>query len=143
MAVPDRWYFLRHPEGFSPEMFNIFCAACRIWKAKLQAYEREWQVLPTFSSLPLPGYVFSEPELRDNSHIAAFGVGSDGNYVELKLLEEEFPSELYGHYPLWFHLDLDFGRQESNGWFPNLEWHPIVPDRESVRDSIFYQKPSN
>ena len=139
----NRWFHLRHPEGFDDTFFQTFRAECRIWRAYIEAVLEGWDYLsPGRSGIPKPVYEFGEAMLEEDGKVVTFSIGGEVSYGALKFFEDEFPQQLYMDFPLWFRLDLEFGRRDLLGWSPVTRWWPLIdPEkREAVRSSPLFQR---
>ena len=141
--TPNRWFLLRHPEGFPEPLFRAFRAQCRIWRATLEATVESWDDLSYGRlAVPKPRYEFGEPDLSEDRTIASLALGGELSHGAMKILEDDFPHALMHDFPLWFRLDLELGRRDLLGWFPETRWWPAVdPEKAAeLRRSPLFQR---
>jgi len=130
----DRWYYLRHPEGFRPDLFDSVRSGWLLWKADVEASIRHWRHMD-LRGIPQPEYEWYEPELSDDAKLITIPVGGQGTYGSFKVFEETVPDFFHRYLPYWFRIDLETGRRDSAGWFTDTTWGWIVApeDREGHR----------
>lgn len=55
---------MRHPEGFTDELFECFRASCHIWRTYVETTLTVWEYLPAFQIFASkPEYEFADPEI--------------------------------------------------------------------------------
>jgi hypothetical protein len=128
---PNRWFYIRHPNGFSPKMFECFKAQCRIWRAHVEAIRDNWEYIDILSSNEKSeqGYIFFEPQLSEDGQVVKLGLGGEPSYSELLTFEDNFPEDLYKYFPIDFQLDLELGRPSSPG--EKIRWWPLYSEEET------------
>jgi hypothetical protein len=129
----NRWYYLRHPEGFSAELFECVISGLALWRTDIEARLRHWTQLGVGGVVPQ--YEWYAAELSDDKKLITIPVGGDGSYGSYHLLEETVPEMFRRYLPPWFVVDLETGRRDTAGWFPEITWVPCYPpdQRESAR----------
>lgn len=132
--APDRWYYLRHPQGFTPDLLECVRSGWVGWKTHVEAVVRHWNHVSRRGGAP-PEYEWYEPELSADQNIVTIPIGGKSTYGSYHLLEEVFPQMLYGYLPQWLCIDLETGRRDTAGWFPETSWHSLIApaDRENYR----------
>jgi len=93
----NRWLRLRHPEGFSVEMFDCFRSGCALWLAYVNVSIQERERLQINDGAPQ--YTAFPPELSDDRLVASLPLaahstlGSRARYEDLAsyLLRDFFP----------------------------------------------------
>ncbi|MCA9685879.1 MAG: hypothetical protein KC457_27125 [Myxococcales bacterium] len=131
MSEANRWLHLRHPDGFSDEMFAMFAAHCRIWQAYTKAVLAEWATLEP-GHPRTPSYVFFEPT-RDGN-IVTLPVGGDYTLGSRATFENAASHLLSDFFPIHFRIGLEEGLTETTDLSrgPATNWRPVmpVPERE-------------
>ncbi len=131
----NRWYLLRHPEPWPQPMFESFVAQCRIWRSLVEATLAGWEALSAGRlGIAKPTYLFGEPHLDPTGHIATLPLGGDSTLPARNVFEEDFPKELHMDFPLWFRVDLELGRTDLLGHFPEPHYHPALDPK--LRDEL-------
>ena len=136
----DRWYYLRHPERFSDELFACVVSGLEFWRNDVEARIRHWA--HTGVSGPAPEYEWYEAELSPDRSLVTVPVGGKGTYGSYHLFEERIPKELWRYLPNWFVIDLEAGRRDSGGWFPEASWTPCYPPAEREAARQVFRRPS-
>lgn len=66
---------LRHPDGFSSEMFERFRSGCRLFQIHVETTLSEWQRFPGAGDNQVLGeYVFHPPELSSDGLVASLPI---------------------------------------------------------------------
>lgn len=131
---PTRWYYLRHPNGFDDRMFDLFVSSCRYWESLVRVQLDNWHLFFPDSTQPAPIYEFGAPARADMAHCVVLPIGGQATYGSLHLLEEVFPAELHSFIPLAFKMDLEIGRRDTLGWFPEIFWsRPVYREPRGLR----------
>lgn len=119
-----RWYFLRHPSGFSPQMEQSATACAEVWVTWVEAIRaRGAHLVPDLGGDGGESYQLSGVSLSsDRRTVSIEVVGGAGTYGWLKLFEDVFPSHLYEWLPLWFQVDLELGRRGPAGMVGDTVW---------------------
>lgn len=145
MGKPNRWLFLRHPEGFDDQMLETFRASCKVWQAKIEAILEGWDHLSPYHKMLKPSYEFFPIEVDDEGKIVRLPLGGNLSYGAAKTFEDAFPSELFEFFPMWFQLDLDWGMQGAPRPLKTIRWAPVQPawDRNKLRNQHFFRRPSD
>jgi hypothetical protein len=119
---PTRYLRLRHPDGFSPEMFDRFRSGCALWDAYVQVALREWSRLggrdgaPTYTCLP--------PELSPDRRVASLPIAGQstlGSRVKYEncasyLLREFLPFDFLPQLEEGLTEDMGGGRGMQTNW---------------------------
>jgi hypothetical protein len=132
----DRWSYLRHREGFSADLFSCVQSGAGAWRYDVEARVRHWAHCGVKGEPP--AYEWYEVELSKDRREVAIPVGGKGTYGSYHLFEEVIPTAFWRYLPPWFVLDLEAGRRDTAGWFPEVSWVPCYPadQREGAR-SVF------
>ena len=139
----NRWYMLRHPRGFDAALLATFAASCHLWQAKLQALVAGWEQLDPYRSFPRPTYEFGALESSPEHRLVMLPVGGECSHGVRHLFEDEFPRELYVHFPGWFQLELELGRKDLSAGDGEIAWRPLYsPERvRTLRELPGYRAP--
>ncbi|MEZ4384647.1 MAG: hypothetical protein R3A79_25180 [Nannocystaceae bacterium] len=124
MDAPDRWLHLRHPDGFSDELFASFAAHCRLWRAYTEAVIADWSALNPSYAGPPPRYVFFEP-VRGEAGVVTLPIGGDYTVGSRALFEDYGSHLLSDFFPLEFKLRLEVGLTEPRSGRPT-SWRPVL-----------------
>jgi hypothetical protein len=119
---PDRWLRLRHPEGFSAEMFDCFRSGCTLWLAYVQVRMRERERLQINEGAPQ--YTAFAPELSADGLVASLPLagrstlGSRARYENFAsyLLREFFPFDFSQRLEEGLTEDVGDGRGYQTSW---------------------------
>ena len=128
---PNRWFMLRHPEGFDVREFELASVGWQVWCAVVRTELQFWEIL--HPDTPKPTYEFGSAELSADRALVKFALGGDPRYAGLKTYEDEFPADILRHIPLWFRLDLETGRMDELGWFPQPSWTRLHTTEEAEK----------
>ncbi len=142
----DRWYSLRHPDGFNDELFGRFCAAARVWVTWMNAVVRDAEFLHPLMEVPDDSveYRVEQSKVSEDRNIVTVGIsGGPSTYGWLKTFEDEYPEQLYRWLPLWLRPELEVGRRDSRGFSPETLWNRLhSPDEaEELRKHPMFQRP--
>jgi len=140
--APDRWYYLKHPSGFTPDLIDCVRSGWQMWKADVEATIRHWRHT-ALSRSQSPDYEFYEPEMSDDGLVVTIPVGGAGSYGSYHLFEETIPGSFHRYLPQWFLVDLERGRKDTAGWFPELSWSPLVPAEQRDAQRRFFPPPGD
>ena len=113
----NRWLHLRHPDGFSPEMFERFRSSCALWEAYVSVSIREWQRLGAPDGDPR--YTCLDPELSSDRQVATLPLAAVSTLGSRARYEDSASHLLRTFLPLDFHLAVEEGH--SPDVFPSLE----------------------
>jgi len=119
---PTRWLRLRHPSGFSDEMFECFRAGCSLWDSYVQTSIRERSRLGARDGAP--HYVCLDPELSTDRLVASLPlaaqstIGSRAHYEDSAsyLLREFFTFEFTRELEEGLTEDIGDGRGLQTNW---------------------------
>jgi hypothetical protein len=125
----DRWYYLRHPDGFNDDRFDCVRSGWLTWKNHVESTIRHWQHVGV-PNCPAPDYEWFEPELSPDRKTVTVPVGGEGTYGSYHTFEETIPDDLLRYLPMWFRIDLETGRKDTAGWFPEVSWGWAVDPKE-------------
>jgi hypothetical protein len=106
---PNRWLRLRHPEGFSDDMFARFRAGARVWAAYVAAVLAEEY---------RPGdvqYQVFEPEISADRTVVSLPIGGTQTLGSRSDFEDVHAYLLSRFMPLEFRRDLEEGITEPDG----------------------------
>jgi len=137
----DRWYYLRHPDGFSDELFSCVVSGLATWRNDVEARLRHW--VHSGLSGAAPEYEWYPAELSEDRKVTTIPVGGKGTYGSYHLFEETIPKELWRYLPSWFVIDLDAGRRDEAGWFPDISWSPCYPPEEREAARRVFRRPTS
>lgn len=127
MTQPNRWLHLRHPDGFSDEMFAMFESHCRIWRAYAEAVLAEWGTIePTHAETPR--YVFFDPIREDDGKTVTLPVGGHYTLASRVTLENAGSHLLSDFFPIRFKLGLEEGLTETTNRAigPGTNWRRVM-----------------
>jgi len=122
---PNRWMRLRHPNGFTDELFAQFCAHCRIFRAYVEAALDEARCFP----LGPASYVFFEPELSADRRVASLPLGGTSTLGSRHSFENMSSFMLWHRLPLTFRERLEEGLTEDIGDGRGLQTNWREPTR--------------
>ena len=108
---PNRWMRLRHPYGFTDELFAQFCALCRIFRAYVEASLAETRCFPVGPAR----YVFFEPELSADRRVASLPLSGTSTLGSRHGFEDMSSFMLWHRFPLGFREQLEEGLTEDIG----------------------------
>ena len=111
---------LRHPDGFTPERFEQFCAQCRVFRAYVEASLAEATILKCGAG----SYVFFEPELSEDRSTASLPLGGWGTLGSRHEFQNASSWMLWHHFPLAFLAQLEEGLTENIGNGSQTNWWP-------------------
>jgi hypothetical protein len=114
-----RWLRLRHPKGFSPEMFERFRSGCVLWDAYVQTSIRERERLGATDGAPC--YVCFSPELSPDRRVASLPVGGHQTLGSRARFENGASYLLREFFPFEFGKDLEEGLTEDLGGGQGLQ----------------------
>ena len=136
----DRWYYLRHPEGFSDDLFSCVVSGLAAWQADVEARVRHWHH-SGLGGTP-PEYEWYPAELSADRLMVTIPVGGKGTYGSYHLFEETPPKDLWRYLPGWFVIDLESGRRDTAGWYPEVAWTSCYPPEEREAARRVFPRPS-
>lgn len=55
VSSPNLWFRVRHPDGFTPAVFDHFKAACRVCHARIESLIANWDDLAPTKGKTKPG----------------------------------------------------------------------------------------
>ena len=132
---------MRHPEGFSDDLLECIKSGLALWRADLESRLMHWQHAGT--DFPCPSYEWYAVELSADRNCVTVPVGGEGTYGSYHMFEELFPDMLYRYLPLWFLVDMELGRRDASGWFPEVLWTPLyAPEKREAARQVF-RRPKN
>jgi len=138
--VANRWYYLRHLEGFTPDLFECVRSGWMKWKTHVEASIRHWPHVG-MRGVPPPDYEWFEPGVSEDRTLVTIPVGGEGTHGSYHLFEETPPGDFHAYLPLWFRKDLEVGRRDTCGWFPETLWTPLVAPHERERYGQVFHRP--
>jgi hypothetical protein len=106
---PNRWLRLRHPDGFSDEMFGRFQAGCRVWQTYVQSVLAE-----TFHQYGDVEYAFFAATLSEDRRTASLPVGGRWTLGARSHFENLSSYLLQEFLPLAFREGLEEGLTEPS-----------------------------
>jgi hypothetical protein len=120
--LANRWLHLRHPDGFSSEMFDCFRSGCALWLAYVQVSIQERERLGNDDGSPR--YAALPPELSADRLVASLPLaahstlGSRARYENMAayLLREFFPLDFSQRLEEGLTEDLGDGRGAQTSW---------------------------
>ncbi len=139
-----RWFYLRHADGFDTDSFLCVEAGFHIWAARVKATIEVWEKVPDQRSVPRPAYEFGPVELSTDRTIVTMSLGGEPGYMGMKLFEDEFPWEFTYYLPMWFRIDLEAGRRDTLGWFPQTNWGWVIKREQAskLRENPLFKRPT-
>lgn len=146
MPPGARWYALRHPEPFDEPTAQVLWAGGRLWVATLNAHVREAAHLYPNERPPegAPAYRACPEGCSADRRVITLRIeGGPDTYGWLKRFEDDFPADFYHYLPLWRQLDLELGRRDQLGFFPNWLWRRLhAPEAAArLRGHALFQRP--
>jgi hypothetical protein len=135
---PNRWFGLRHPDGFSPDMFDHFKTQCRIWQTSVENQIAKWDEDVLLKRCEKPDYIFFEPTISQDRQIVTLPIGGEVDYLALKMFEDYFP-ELYRDFPTPFRFGIELGRYDAlfNPDDPGPSWSSMYQLVETIKADEF------
>jgi len=116
---PIRFFHMRHPKGFSPELFERFRQNCLLWQSKVAEQIKLMSPDMFDSEKSIPAYEFGAPEISGDRHIVTLPITGKLSELGLKTFEFWFPSQL------WQGFSIDFARELEVGYrFPRIQDDP-------------------
>lgn len=109
----NRWLRLRHPEGFSVEMFDCFRSGCELWLAYVQVSIRERERLGINEGAPQ--YTASPPELSADRLVASLPLAGHSTLGSRSRYEDGASYLLREFFPFDFAQRLEEGLTEDAG----------------------------
>lgn len=118
----NRWLHLRHPDGFSPEMFERFRAGCALWEAFVCTSVREWERLGAPDGAVK--YACLPPELSLDRKVATCPLVATSTIGSRAKYENAGSYLLRAFLPPSFHTGLEEGLTEDigDGRGPQTSW---------------------
>lgn len=108
-----RWLRLRHPDGFSDEMFERFHSGCALWDAYVQTSVREWQRLGAPDGAP--HYTCLEPKRSADRKVVTLPLAGSSTLGSRAKYGNAGSYLLRSFLPLDFHLGVEEGLTEDLG----------------------------
>jgi hypothetical protein len=136
----DRWYYLRHPEGFSDDLLACVNSGLAIWRNDVEAQCRHWR--HTGLKGEPPDYQWYPAELSKDRLTVTIPLGGKGTYGSYHRFEETIPKDFWRYLPNWFVLDLEAGRRDTAGWFPEVSWSPCYPPEKREAARTVFPRPT-
>jgi hypothetical protein len=90
----------------------------------------------------VPEYEWYEAELSEDRKVVTIPVGGEGTYGSYHLFEELIPKDLWRYLPIWFLIDLDAGRRDTAGWYPEISWTSCYPSAERDAARRVFKRPT-
>lgn len=112
MSTPNRWLHVRYSKGFSPELWALFHAHCRVFEAHARALLDNWSELGQGESPP--DYEFFPPELSDDRTVASLPLGGESTLGSRCIIENACSPLLWQFMPLEVQLHLEEGLTEPH-----------------------------
>lgn len=116
----DRFLHLRRAGGFSPKLFDVFCASAELFSSHAKKFV---ELMPRLSSYVVgdPGaYVFGPPSLSPDGTIATLPVGGSVPHGARSMVEIGYAHLLWVHMPMDAVDGMDQGSTEGGvtQWWP-------------------------
>jgi hypothetical protein len=129
MAMNRRVLHLRHPDGFSSEMFERFRAGCRLFQAHVQTTLSEWERFPAAGDERIAGdYRFLPPELSSDGLVASLPIEGQWTLGSRAELENGAAYLLLAFFSPEFKQRLQEGLTESVTGQMSTSWRePLQP----------------
>ena len=112
-ASPNRWLHLRRDDGFTEELFDVFCAGSEVFVAHAIALLRVWRRLPWNRSHPEIEYAFFPPELSPDRKVATLPIGGPSTVGTRAAIENGLSYLLWQHIPAKFMAGVAEGLTET------------------------------
>jgi hypothetical protein len=129
--APNTWFRVRHPDGFSPETFDYFKAACRVCQARVESLIANWDELAPTKGKTKPAVEFLPAQLSEDRSTASLPMRADDVTLGSRALLHEAAKDLYLLLPVGFMIGVEAGITEPSATdesgFRNDWWNPHQP----------------
>ncbi len=118
--MANRQLHIRHPSGFSDEVFDVFCASAEVFVAHAEALLRVFRRLPTNRDHPQTAYLFGSPSLSQDRRTASISITGEWTIATRSAIEIGLAHLLWVHLPIEVLDGLEQGRTENGEatWWP-------------------------
>ncbi len=114
---------LRHPEGFSDDMFKRFESGCSLFRALVETTLSEWTSLPDAGAERVIGqYQFSAPELSGDRRIVSLPIDGTWTLGSRAAFENASAYLLRAFLPTEFKRHVEEGLTESGTGDTRTHW---------------------
>jgi hypothetical protein len=139
-AGPNLWFRVRHPTGFSPEVFEYFRAACRVYEARIESILANWEDLPGTKGTARPTVRFLEAELGADGSVASLPMVAENVTLGSRSLLQEAAKDLYAFLPVEFMVGVEVGITEpsfteKDAWRDDW-WNPHRPASAPTEETL-------
>lgn len=135
MAI--RQLHIRHPSGFSDDVFDVFCASSEVFVAHAEALLRIFRRLPHNRDHPQTIYEFGSPLLSHDRRMASITISGESTLATRSSIEIGLAHLLWVHLPIGVLDGLEQGRTENGETF---WWPPHQPPGYAHLDPEFRAK---
>jgi hypothetical protein len=114
---------LRHPRGLDRAACAVVAEAMEVWAIRCTAVAARGALLHPALDTGGPWEPYQTTTSLDADRIVVVRVtGGPQTHGWRKLFEDAPPEALAAHLPLHWLPDLELGRQDGLGWFPERHW---------------------